>query len=210
MNVKLKKSFYWLRDRLLPTVVPALVKDLSPEPGWPRELPCALETLEVAYEALKDELKTDEERAKTVDTRLLSVSSLAPVSMTIIVAIITFLTGGRTQEFTRASVLVIGLLGFYVAFQFLVALLAAVNGLSRRSFSHIKFKDIVPRPREGKEAYLQRACSELAEVISHNRETVNGKVSQLALSHEAVKNAVWGLLLILITVLVITVAGTYT
>ena len=207
--MKRKEGLYWLRDRILPTLVPAPPKEGPPEPAWPEALPCALETLEVAYDALKDELRAQEERAKTVETRLLSISSLAPVSMTIIVAAVTFLTGGRAGEFTRASVMAVGLLGSYVALQFLAALLAAVSGLARRSFYHLDLKDIVPRPGEDKDAYLRRACAEMAEAVRHNRAVVDEKVSRLALGHEAVKNAVWGLLLLLVTVLVITVAGTY-
>ncbi|MDQ3802342.1 MAG: hypothetical protein M3416_00580 [Acidobacteriota bacterium] len=203
------EGLHWLRDRILPTLVAAPPKEAAPGPAWPETLPCALETLEAAYDALKDELKSQEERAKTVETRLLSISSLAPVSMTIIVAVITFLTGDRAGEFTWASVLAVGLMASYVAFQFLVALLAAVSGLGRRSFHHLDFKDIVPRPGEGKDAYLQRACAALTEVILHNRRVVDEKVSQLALGHEAVKNAVCGLLLVLLTVMVITAFGTY-
>lgn len=208
-DVKREEALYWLRDRILPTVVPAPPKEGPVAPVWPEVLPCAPEALEAAYDALKDELKAQEERVKTVETRLLSISSLAPVSMTIIVAVITFLTGDRAGEFTRASVLAVGLMASYVALQFLVALLAAVNGLSRRSFYHLDLKDIVPRRDEGKEAYLQRACAGLAEVILHNGGVVDDKVSQLARGHEAVKNAVGGLLLVLLTVVVITAAGTY-
>lgn len=204
-----RERLYWLRDRIRPTLVPAPRKETAGEPAWPAASACPMETLEVAYDALKDELKAQEERAKTVETRLLSISSLAPVSMTIIVAVITFLTGDRAREFTEGSILVVGLIGSYVAFQFLLALLAAVNGLGRRSFTHVAIKDVVPQRDETKDAYLRRACAELMEVILHNRAVVDEKVSQLALGHEAVKNAVWGLLLILLTILIITLAGTY-
>ena len=179
-------------------------------PAWPAGRPCPLETLEAAYGALKDELNAQDDRAKTVETRLLSISSLAPVSMTIMVAVVTFLTSDRAREFTWGSVLAVGIVGSYVSLQFLLALLAAVKGLGRRSFSHLSIKDIVPQPDETKDAYLRRACAELTQVILHNRGAVDDKVSQLALAHEAVKNAVWGLLLVLITILVYTVAGTYT
>ena len=178
-------------------------------PAWPAGRPCPPETLEAAYGALKDELDAQDDRAKTVETRLLSVSSLAPVSMTIMVAVVTFLTSDRAPEFTWGSVLAVGVVGSYVALQFLLALLAAVNGLGRRSFSHLSIKDIVPQPDETKDAYLRRACAELTEVILHNRAAVDDKVSQLALAHEAVKNAVWGLLLVLIMILVFTMVGTY-
>jgi hypothetical protein len=194
----------------MPTLVTAPPKETPAVPAWPGGRPCPLETLEVAYAALKDELNAQEDRAKTVETRLLSVSSLAPVSMTILVAVITFLTSDRAREFTWGSVLAVGLVGSYVAFQFLIALLAAVNGLGRRPFNRLAIKDIVPQPDEGKDAYLKRACDELTEAILKNMGAVDDKVSQLALAHEAVKNAVWGLLLVLITILLFTIAGTYT
>jgi hypothetical protein len=205
-----KERLHWLRDRIRPTLVPAPPKEATGVPAWPVGRPCPLETLEAAYDALKEELRSQEDRAKTVETRLLSVSSLAPVSMTIMVAVVTFLTSDRAREFTWGSVLAVGLAGSYVAFQFLLALLAAVNGLGRRSFSHLSIKDIVPQPDETKDAYLRRACAELTEVILYNRASVDDKVSRLALAHEAVKNAVWGLLLVLITILAFTMAGTYT
>jgi hypothetical protein len=207
--VNRRERLHWLRDRIRPTLVPAPPKEAASEPAWPAANTCPQETLVAAYDALRDELKAQEERAKTVETRLLSISSLAPVSMTIIVTVITFLTGDRAGKFTKASVLVVGLMGSYVAFQFLLALLAAVNGLGRRSFTHVAIKDVVPQRDETKDAYLRRACAELMEVILHNRVVVDEKVSQLALGHEAIKNAVWGLLLILITILAITLAGTY-
>lgn len=208
--MNLKESLYWLRDRIVPTLVPAPPKEHSGEPTWPGVRPFPLETLEAAYDALKEELRSQEDRAKTVETRLLSVSSLAPVSMTIMVAVVTFLTSDRAREFTWGSVLAVGLVGSYVAFQFLLALLAAVKGLGRRSFSHLSIRDLVPQPDETKDAYLRRACAELTEVIIHNRAAVDDKVSQLALAHEAVKNAVWGLLVVLIIILFFTMVGTYT
>jgi hypothetical protein len=207
--VNRKQPLYWLRDRVVPTLVPPPPKESAAGPAWPGVRSCPLETLEAAYDALKEELRSQEDRAKTVETRLLSVSSLAPVSMTIMVAVVTFLTGDRAREFTWGSVLTVGLVGTYVAFQFLLALLAAVNGLGRRSFSHLSIKDIVPQPDEAKDAYIRRACAELTEVILHNRVAVDDKVSRLALAHEAVKNAVWGLLAVLITILIFTIAGTY-
>lgn len=204
-----KERLHWLRDRVVPTLVLAPPKEAPVEPAWPAERSYQPETLEAAYEALKEELRAQDDRAKTVETRLLSVSSLAPVSMTIMVAVVTFLTSEKAREFTWGSVLVMGLVGSYVALQFLVALLAAVNGLGRRSFSHLSIKDIVPQPNEAKDAYLRRTCAELAEMILQNSVAVDDKVGQLARAHEAIKNAVWGLLLILITILLFTIVGTY-
>ena len=43
--------------------------------------------------------------------------------------------------------------------------------------------------------------------LAFNREVVNKKVDQLALGHRAVKNALWGLLILLLVILLIAVAG---
>jgi len=95
----------------------------------------------------------------------------------------------------------------YIALQFLRASLAAINGLGRKSYSHIEAKEIAPRPKEKKEAYLQRACTQMAQVLAFNREVINKKVDQLELGHEAIKNAVWGPLLLLLVILVIVAVG---
>lgn len=200
-----KDTFYWLRDRVWTTLEYPTSKKSVAVTEWSDSLAGDVAVIEAAYNLLKDELKTEDDRMRIVETKLLSIASFAPIAMTITVAIVTFLTGGKVREFTRPSILIVGFGGGYVALQFLRAVLAAINGLERRSYSRILLTSIVPGPREEKEAYLKRACKEMIRVITENKEVINEKVSQLALGHTAIKNAVWGLLLVLITILIITI-----
>jgi ABC-type multidrug transport system fused ATPase/permease subunit len=182
-------------------------KDDVPAFEWPSTSPVPVETLEAAYNLLKDELKSEDDRAKIIESKLLSISSLIPIAMTVTVAMVTFLTSGRVSQFTFRSILIIGVVGAYIALQFLRASLAAITGLGRRSYGHIEVKEIAPKPKEKKEEYLQRTCAQMAEILVFNREAVNKKVDQLALGHDAIKNAVWGLLILLFVILVIVFVG---
>lgn len=200
-----------VQERLLDWVWPTLVtppkKDDVAAFEWPIDKSADAGTLEAAYSLLKDELKSEDDRAKIIESKLLSISSLIPIAMTVTVALVTFLTSGRVSEFTLLSILIVGTVGAYVALQFLRASLAAITGLGRKSYAHIKVEEIAPQPGEKKEAYLQRICALMTQTIAFNREVINEKVGQLALGHEAIKNAVRGLLLLLLVILVIVAVG---
>jgi len=196
-----------LRDWLWPTLVAPPKKDDVAAFEWPDDKAGDLGSIEAAYNLLKDELKSEDDRAKIIESKLLSISSLIPIAMTVTVAIVTFLTGGRVSQFNLPSILIVGLVGAYIALQFLRAAFAAINGLGRRSYSHLEVKEIAPKPNENKVAYLQRICAQMVRILAFNREVINNKVNQLALGHEAIKNAVWGLLFLLLIVLVIAAVG---
>lgn len=196
-----------LRDWVWPTLVAPPKKDDVDAFEWPNDKTADVGTLEAAYNLLKDELKSEDDRAKIIESKLLSISSLIPIAMTVTVAMVTFLTGGRVSQFTLPSILIVGFVGAYIALQFLRASLAAIKGLGRRSYSHIEAKEIAPKPKEKKEAYLQRTCAQMVQILAFNREVINKKVDHLALGHEAIKNAVWGLLFLLLIVLVVVAVG---
>jgi hypothetical protein len=200
-----------IQDRLFDLVWPTLVappkKDDVAAFEWLDDKSADDGTIEAAYNLLKDELKSEDDRAKIIESKLLSISSLVPVAMTVTVAMVTFLTSGHVSQFTRTSILIVGTVGAYVALQFLRASLAAINGLGRRSYAHIETEEIAPKPKEKKAAYLQRICAQMTQIMAFNREVINKKVDQLALGHEAIKNAVTGLLLLLLVIVVIVAVG---
>jgi len=178
------------------------------EPIWPESLKTRADTLESAYQLLKEEHAGEIDRVRTVETKLLGISGLSPVAMAVIVAGFTALTNRSIQAFTRISVLLVGILAGYVSLQFLRAILAAITGLKRRSFYAVSLKDLYPRPDEEKQSYLTRNCSELAEVIRENRAEIDFKVTWLDVAHIAIRNAVIGLLLLLLTIIVLAVVQT--
>jgi hypothetical protein len=175
------------------------------ESKWP-DIAYDSATLESARDILKEEQSTENDRIKAVEAKLISLLSMTPVAMAVVVSGFTILASGRLEAFTRTSILTVGVLAGYIAIQLLRAVIAATVGLARRSFLAIKLEDLYPRPRETKNDYIRRNCVELSEVIRGNRSEIDSKVTALAHGHRAVENAMVGLLLLLITVIALAVS----
>lgn len=199
---------YWLLDRFWPTLAIPDASPISQAPKWLGIGLTSTEVIESSYELLKNEAKALDDDLKIVESKLQSISSVATIATTILVAIVAFLTSGRFKEFTEPSVLIVLIAACYVEIQFLRAFLAAVQGLSRKQFSAYELTDIQPSRHQSKNQYLLKASDKLASFISDNRIVVNAKVEQMALGHEALKNAVAGLFLMVASVLAISILET--
>jgi hypothetical protein len=177
----------------------------SAEPEWPDSIASHSETLEVVYEALKEEHQAEADRIRTVETKLLGISGLSPLAMAVVVGAFTVLTNGNLRSFTRSSVLVVGVVEGYVTLQLLRAILSAIAGLKRRSFYTSSLADLYPVPNEDKASYLSRMCKELASIIRGNRSEIDAKVTWLDVAHTAIRNAVIGLLILVVVIMVLAV-----
>jgi len=166
------------------------------EAAWPQSIALKTETLESAREALKEEQETEVDRIRVVETKLLGITSLAPVAMAVVVAGFTVLANGSVRSFTRSSVVLIGVAEGYVCVQFLRAVLGAIYGLRRRSFSAMTLEDLYPKPNETGEQYLRRNCEEMASNIRQNRAEIDAKVTWLDIAHTSIRNAAAGLLIL--------------
>jgi hypothetical protein len=196
---RIRRTIDFIIDLIWPRVSGPLA--VSPtEAAWPESAALKADTIESAYGLLKQEYEAETDRIRTVETKLLGISSLAPVAMAVIVAAFTVLTNRSLQAFTRTSVLMVGIVGGYISLQFLRAIQAAVAGLKRRSFFVVSLKDLYPLPDESRASYLARNCGELAEVIRGNRAEIDAKVTWLAVAHTAIRNAVFGLLLLVLVI----------
>ena len=193
----------WLRDRIWPTLVPHPKAGNKTDLEWPENLAASDDVLELVYDALKEEMKAEDERIKIVEAKLINTSSFAPIAMTIFVAMIAFLTSDKVQLFTRVSIWIVVVFGGYIALQFLLAVRAAIKGLARRPFKRLSLEDVFPQAEESRTDYLLRACKKVSCAIAKNRKGIDQKVGQLALCHESILNAVWGLLILLFILLMI-------
>ena len=189
----------WLRDRVWPTLDPpspnsALDNDhLGPETN-----PHANdEFVRAVYERLCAEMETEAERRRAVEAKLLAAGSVAPIAVSIIVAAASFLSSGRPSDFGLVGMIVTSFSVFYVALQFLRAMLAAISGLSRASYEVPTISAILSTDTDGLKGYLRDASHDLARRIKQHRKTTNGKVSQLAIAHESIRNAVTALVIML-------------
>src|ERR1043165_140750 len=112
------------------------------EPAWPQSFSFNKDTIDAAYEALKEEHAAEVDRIRLIETKLLGITSLAPVAMAVVVAGFTVLANGSIHSFTRTSVVLIGVVEGYVCLQLLRAVLGAISGLRRRSFYGVSLDEL--------------------------------------------------------------------
>ena len=185
----------WIRDGVWATLDPPL-RNLPNDAEKPKpeiNADANDDVVREVYGRLSAELETEAERRRAVETKLLSIGSVAPIAITIMVAAASFLSSGRLRDVVPASVFVILFMAFYVALQFLRAMTAAICGLSRRSYAVPNISEIMPAGTEGLSEYLRNASNDLARRIEQHRDTTNEIVSQLAIAHKSIRNAVTAL-----------------
>ena len=187
----------WLRDRIWATLDPPSTNSAGdteePNPEINPDAPD--DVVRTVYERLCAEMETEAERRRAVENKLVAAGSVAPIAVTIMVAAASFLSSGRLPAFVPVSVIVIFFAAFYVALQFLRAMWASVCGLSRKSYDMPTISAILSTDTEGLGEYLRDASNDLARRIEQHRETTNEKVSQLAIAHESMRNAVTALVI---------------
>src|SRR5689334_4072255 len=84
------------------------------------------------FARLQAAVESEVDRMKSIDAKLMAVCSVAPICVTLLVAMVGFITSNKPETFTPLSVVGVTLVACYVALQFLRALLAAIAGLERR------------------------------------------------------------------------------
>ena len=193
----------WLRDRVYPTLDPPARNLLGDAEKPKREINADAndDVVREVYGHLSAELESETERRRAVETKLLAIGSVAPIAVTIMVAAASFLSSGRLRDLVPVSVIVISVM-VYVALQFLCAMRAAICGLSRKNYDVPHISDIVPNSTERLSWYLRNASNNMARRIEQHRETTNTKVSQLAVAHQAMRNAVTALVVALFIFLI--------
>ncbi|MGA2260161.1 MAG: hypothetical protein ABSH28_01860 [Acidobacteriota bacterium] len=139
-------------------------------------------------------LAREEERCRGVEARLTTIMGLCSIAGTIVFSSI-FGQTTRTLQVQRNWLRwVLGLGGLYLAVELCAAILAAVRGLSRRAYSS---SDVLPIPAcEAKVVYLRRRICEYSEVLLDHQSQNDGKVTQMAVAHRALRNFLWVLLLL--------------
>jgi hypothetical protein len=163
-------------------------------------------TLQFLHDERRQELAAEVERLRIVESKLTTTASVATIPITLLLGVVTFLSSGRAQEFTPFSVIVLSGCAFYVAVQFLRAVLAAIRGLSRTNYP-APFATERVLPRASAEAYWRDACEALANNIHAYQERTNAKVDQLELAHTSIINAVVALIAAIGILAVVVVFG---
>ena len=132
---------------------------------------------------------------------------MATVLFTVITAGLILATNLSIPEgATRYLALASGSVILYIEVQLFRSILATVDGLQRRGFLGLTTQSMVPEDNEkGQTDYSIRVLNELLNNIDQNGRTVNGKVTQMAIAHRAMKNSLCGALILAVLVFAIAV-----
>ena len=193
----------WLRDRIwakldgpsTDTTAPPMTLDPNVNE----------DVLPLMFERLSDTLATETDRRRAVESKLVAAGTVAPIAVTLVLAVTTLLSPGRAQDFTSAGAITLALTAFYVALQFLRATLATITGLSRMSYDAALVSAVVSTGTASPADYLRQASIELGRRIMQHREATNAKVDQLALAHISIVNALVAFLIAILVLSAITV-----
>jgi len=139
-------------------------------------------------------LDKEDNRKQGIEARLTSVLGLSSIAGT--VAFGGFFLGSSGMSRVQSATLrwSISAVGCYLILQICAAILAAVQGLSRRPYSSLTLSDLVARPGESRDAWLHRKAQSILEVLSDHDTQNNQKLTKMAVAHCAMRNFVCGLL----------------
>lgn len=136
-----------------------------------------------------------EERFRTVERKLIALLTLTTVlgaAVTASLLGVAVLDQVRDSWYTRSGTVVAIILVSYVLIQILCSLMAALRGLTRRGYRQLVPSQIIPFSDESGDAYRIRLLNAWARAITHNQWVVGDKVSEMAVAHVALRNALWG------------------
>lgn len=139
-----------------------------------------------------------EDRDKAVDTKLIALLTLLSVLSVAVAAILTAVaTFDRVDEANTVFALSVALSVFYAVVQIVRALWSTINGLTRRGYLRLHPRQIIPRIHETNVTYRVRLLDHQIKEIYENESVINEKVSQMALAHTALRNALFAAFLII-------------
>lgn len=137
-----------------------------------------------SLENIKEILDFEEERKKNIESKLTSI-----IGLTSIVATITIATEfTKPPELIQNYYIILLFIKTYIMLQLVSALVAAVNGLQRKSYQQNNIKDIMPKKDETKSEFQIKIMKSYAECFWQNNKINSEKIDQMAIAHRALKN----------------------
>lgn len=197
-------ALYWLRDRIFPVLEERTPEQTQRDQALrERKLTEAKTRVQaITDEALADVslvecrklLDADIVRRTAVETRLSSIVGLTSVAAALTLGILTSQLGNSFKIPSSCWLKVTSVLVLYIVLQLVAALLAALQGLSRRAGSAQDTDDALPTTNETKLAHRRRQLLACLECIDDHDDGTRDKISSMAVAHEAMKNFFFGVL----------------
>jgi len=165
----------------------------EPEPAPDEQL--SVETadkalLEATEHVLERRISQVDERLRTVETKLVALLTLTSIlSAAVTVSFAAASNMVIQKDFRSVPVWITLVLVIYLAFNLLRSLWATVSGLMRRGYKQLPYEDIVPEGEEDHINYRARILNQRLNHAEWNDWVLNQKVSEMAVAHVALRNA---------------------
>ena len=186
----MKRLRKWL-DRVPDWLWPHLTGDPIASPCGQREVgPLEDATLAAAERAVEQRLGRVDERLRAVESKLVAMLTLTSILSAAVTAGFAAVSTLRPQAGSPRIPLAVGLLlATYTIVNLLLSVWSTVSGLMRRGFGEISYADLAPREKESEIEYRTRIVNRHLNHAEWNDWVLDQKVSELAVAHVALRNA---------------------
>lgn len=182
----------WL-NKAVDWVWPRLADELEPSPDEKVMITATNEiVLDEIENAVERRIDQVDERLRTVETKLAALLTLISVLSAAVTAGFAAASTMHIQDgFPLVPVWLTLVLIFYIALNLLRSLWATVAGLMRRGYKQLTCEDIIPKDKEDKIGYKTRLLNQKLNHVKWNDWVVDQKVSEMAVAHTALRNALF-------------------
>lgn len=154
------------------------------------------DVLEALLEDCESILDSNEDRQRSVDSRLSTIVGLSSIAATLTSGVIIAQAAGTVNLPFGIWRWVLNAVAFYLVVQLCDAIHWAIRGQERQSYLGNSVQEVLPELGVKAQDYIRKRILNTVKRIHVNRAAVDAKVTAMAVSHRAAKNFVAGLLVL--------------
>lgn len=157
------------------------------------------DVLKALLEDYESILESNEDRQRSVDSRLSTIVGLSSIAATITTGVIIAQAAGTVNLPPGIWRWGLSIVALYLVVQLCDAIHWAIRGQERQSYLGHSIQGILPEPGITAQDYHRARILNTVKRIHVNRASVNVKVTAMAVAHRAAKNFIAGLLVLSLT-----------
>jgi hypothetical protein len=136
----------------------------------------------------------DADRRRGVDTRLTAMVGLSSIAGSITISVLITQALSPPSTLSQGWRLALATIALYLMVQLCVAIYWAVLGQSRKAYAVDCITDVLPVANRTEAEGLRQQITRKVEQMLENQSATNGKITAMAVSHQAARNFAGGLL----------------